>query len=114
MFWKRTSPWGGFAGLVAGTGLALTIFALEQAGVIQFGAPMAGNFWRAIWAFGTCFVVTIAVSMVTRPKPEQQLEGLVYSLTPKRRSEEPHWWKKPAVLAGTALTLMVALNIVFF
>ncbi|GAB3431262.1 sodium:solute symporter family protein [Flindersiella endophytica] len=114
MFWKRTSPWGGFFGLVAGTSVALGIFVMEQAKVIAFGAPMAGNFWRAIWAFGTCFVVTIAVSLATKPKPEQELEGLVYSLTPKKRSVERHWWKKPVLLAGVALTLTVALNIVFF
>lgn len=114
MFWKRATPWGGFAGLVSGTGVAVTIFALEQMKVVQFGAPMADNFWRAIWAWGVCFVVTVAVSLVTPRKPAEQLKGLVYGLTPKRRSVETRWWKKPSVLAVTALAIALALNIVFF
>lgn len=114
MFWKRASPWGGFVGLVTGTTVALTIFVLEQLGVLGFGAPMAGNFWRAIWAFAVCFLVTIGVSMVTKPKPEEELRGLVYGLTPKQRSVEKRWWKKPGLLAIGALGLTAALNIVFF
>ena len=44
---------------------------------------MAQNFWTAIWAFSVCFVVTIVVSLLTRPREETELVGLVYSLTPK-------------------------------
>ena len=114
MFWKRTTPWGGFAGLVSGTGLAMTVFVLEQVGVIQFGAPMAGNLWRAIWAWLTCFVMTVLVSLVTRRKPTEELEGLVYGLTERRRGVETRWWKKPGVLGVTALALALVLNLVFF
>ena len=47
MFWRRTTAWGEFAGLVSGTAAGLVLYALELSGVLQYGAPMAGNFWRA-------------------------------------------------------------------
>lgn len=48
MFWKRTTPWGGFAGLVSGTVGGLGLWGLELMGILSYGSPMAGNFWRAI------------------------------------------------------------------
>lgn len=114
MFWKRTTPWGGFAGLVSGTVAGLVLYGLELAGTIQYGAPMAGNFWRAWWAWLVCFVVTIAVSLVTRPKEERELQGLVYGLTEKKEGVEHAFYKKPGVLAAAVLLITLALNIIFF
>ena len=56
---------------------------------------MAQNFWIAIWAWSACFIVTIAVSLVTRPKPQEELAGLVYSLTPKIVHEKGPWYMRP-------------------
>lgn len=114
MFWRRTTPWGGFAGLVSGTVAGLVFYGLELAGVIQYGSPMAGNFWRAWWAWVVCFVATVAVSLVTRPKPEEELRGLVYGLTEKKEGVEHAWYKKPSVLAAAVLLITLALNIIFF
>ncbi len=114
VFWRRTTAWGGFAGLLAGTILPCFLYVLELVGTIEYGSPMAGNFWRGCWAWTTSFVVTIVVSLVTTSKPREELTGLVYSLTPKSKSVERVWYKKPTVLAGTALTLALALNIAFF
>ncbi|PSK96793.1 SSS family solute:Na+ symporter [Murinocardiopsis flavida] len=114
MFWKRTTPWGGFAGLVSGTAVALAIFAAELAGVLVWGSPMAGNLWRACIAWGVAMVVGVAVSMLTAPKPEADLRGLVYSLTERARAHEPAWYKKPWLLATGALVLTLGVNIVFF
>jgi hypothetical protein len=50
---------------------------------------MAQNFWIAIFAWSTCFLVTIVVSLATTPQAESKLRGLVYGLTdlpPRRRS----------------------------
>src|SRR5947208_2322820 len=89
MFWKRGTGHGAFWGLVSGTGAAMLTHGLTAAegkggwlgGVHTFPSTMAQNFWIAIFAWTSCFVVTIAVSLATRPRPEAELEGLVYGLT---------------------------------
>ncbi len=52
-----------------------------------FSSPMAQNFWIAIFAWTVCFVATIAISLVTRPRVQSELTGLVYGLTkmPRQR-----------------------------
>ena len=45
---------------------------------------MAQNFWLAAFAFTVCFSLTVVISLATaRTKTDEQLKGLVYSLTPK-------------------------------
>ena len=56
---------------------------------------MAQNFWIAIVAFATCFLVTVLVSMVTPPRPESEMEGLVYGLTKIRHDENAKWYQRP-------------------
>jgi SSS family solute:Na+ symporter len=74
---------------------------------------MAQNFWTAIFAFTINLVVTIIVSMVTEPRPEPELVGLVYSLTPKPVEAHLEWYEKPATLAIAVLAMLVVLNLVF-
>ena len=116
MFWRRTTPWGGFAGLVSGTVAGVVIWGFELMGTIAYGSPMAGNFWRSIWAWIICFGVTIIVSLLTSSsqKSDEELEGLVWGLTEKKEAVEPAWYKKPWVLAAAALAITVALNIIFW
>ena len=85
-------------------------------GAISYGIPMAGNFWRAIWAWVICFSVTIIVTLLTSrsQKSDEELEGLVWGLTEKKEAEVPAWYKKPWVLAVAALAITLALNIIFF
>jgi SSS family solute:Na+ symporter len=118
MFWKRTTPWAGLAGLVAGTFGAFMTHLLYSKGTISFGSPIAADFWGAGIAFGADLVVTLLVTLVTRPKPESELRGLVWSLTPKSDREvtseaDSVWWRNPFVLAGGALVLVVILIIIF-
>jgi SSS family solute:Na+ symporter len=75
---------------------------------------MAQNFWTAIFAFSVCFVVTIAVSLVTKPRDEKDLVGLVYSLTPKQTDDGEAWYARPAVLGSCVLAGALVLNIVFW
>ncbi len=121
MFWKRTTGHGAFTGLVSGTTAAGLTYGLTSAegkggffGVLHtFPSSMAQNFWVAINAFVVCMVVTVAVSMLSQPKPESELVGLVYSVTP-RQVENAIWYKRPAMLALAAVAVCVALNFVFF
>jgi solute:Na+ symporter, SSS family len=127
MFWKRTTGHGAFTGLIAGT----TAAALHHGLTLPLGAPvgvkggwlalvkaypseMAQNFWTAIDAWIVCFLVTIVVSLVTKPRAERELVGLVYSLTERPRDELLPWFKRPAVLGVVVLVLSLLLNVVFF
>jgi SSS family solute:Na+ symporter len=127
MFWKRTTGHGAFAGLIAGT----TAAALHHGVTLPIGAPagvkggwlamvqaypseMAQNFWTAIDAWIVCFLVTIMVSLVTKPRAERELVGLVYSLTERPRDELLPWFKRPAVFGVVVLVLSLLLNVVFF
>jgi solute:Na+ symporter, SSS family len=127
MFWRRTTGHGAFAGLLAGTAAAaihhgLTLPAGVHAGVKGgylgllhvYPSELAQTFWTAIVAWVTCFVVTILVSLVTRPRPADELRGLVYSLTPRPSDSGLPLRSRPWVLAVVVLVLTVALNLVFF
>jgi SSS family solute:Na+ symporter len=74
---------------------------------------MAQNFWTAIFAFSVNFIVTIAISLITKPRPEPELVGLVYSLTPKPVETHLSWYQKPATLAVAVLAILIVLNLVF-
>jgi solute:Na+ symporter, SSS family len=74
---------------------------------------MAMNFYGAIWAFSVNFIVAVAISMMGRPKPEKELVGLVYSLTPKPVEHEMKWYERPTTIAYGLIIMLVALNIIF-
>jgi SSS family solute:Na+ symporter len=126
MFSKRTTGHGAFSGLVAGTAGALVHHGLtlplgEAAGIHggwiyvlhRYPSDMAQNFWTAIFAFAINWVVTIAVSRMSAPRPEPELVGLVYSLTPKPVEGHLEWYQKPATLAIAVLAMALILNLVF-
>src|SRR5206468_1997218 len=127
MFWKRATGHGAFAGLVAGTCAAalhhgLTLPSGAAAGVkggwlgalSTYPSEMAQNFWTATDAWTVCFVVTIAVSLLTPPRDERELTGLVYSLTERPRDAQLPWHRRPAVLGVIVLAATLALNLAFF
>lgn len=126
MFWKRTTGHGAFSGLVAGTLGAmlhhgLTLPAEANVGIHggwitvlhRYPSDMAQNFYGAIFAFLSNFVVAILVSLFTKPKPEAELVGLVHSLTPKPDLGHLPWWKRPVALGVAVLLGAIALNIFF-
>ena len=75
---------------------------------------MAQNFWIAIFAWTTCFVVTIVVSLVTRPKPDAELRDLVYGLTEMPNEAGVVWYKRPGPLAIVVAVICIALNFLFW
>ena len=79
-----------------------------------YPSDMAQNFWGAIWAWTSCFIVTIVVSLITRPRPSGELAGLVYSLTPRIADDRLVWYKRPAALGLVVSVLTVALNLLFW
>jgi SSS family solute:Na+ symporter len=121
MFWKRSTANGAFSGMVSGTVAASLTWGLTVAEgkggifgtVYTFPSVMAQNFWIAIFAFSACFLVTVVVSLMTAPRPEKELEGLVYGLTKIRHDEGAKWWRRPAPLAICVSVLVILLNIWF-
>ncbi len=114
MFWKRTSAHSGFWGLLSGIVAAAAHYALYHYHVITYPSDMAANFYQAIVAFVVCLVVTLVVTTFTEPRKEEELVGLVYSLTPKPRNQDLPWYERPSVLAVSVLGLCTVLNIIFW
>src|ERR1700746_109197 len=106
MFWKRTTGHGAFFGLLAGTGAAALTHGFTVAEgkggwiteVYKFPSTMAQNFWIAIFAWSTCFLVTMLVSLATKPRPEAELKGLVYGLTEMPVDQGERWYRRPLPL----------------
>ena len=77
------------AGLLCGTLAAAFTHGLSTAegkggwiaALHDFPSQMAQNFWISIFAWTACFVITIAVSLMTRRYPDERLRGLVYGVT---------------------------------
>jgi SSS family solute:Na+ symporter len=127
MFWKRATGHGAFVGLVGGTlgaaihhGLSLPRGGLPGvkggwiATLHTYPSEMAQNFWTAIFAWSACFLLTIVISLITRPRSDGELTGLVWSLTERPNDVDLKWYHKPAVLATLVLFLVVVLNIIFW
>ena len=119
---------GAFFGLLGGTagaaifhGLALSEGA--KAGIkggwlgahFRFHSEMGQNFWMAIVAWTTCFVLTIIISLATkRSKTDEELKGLVYSLTPKPETAHEPWYMRPVTVGILVLLATLILNIIFW
>lgn len=114
MFWKRTSAHAGFWGLLCGILAAAAHYALYHYQYIHYPSAMAANFYQAIWGFVVCFVVTVVVTFFTEPRKEEELVGLVYSLTPRPKTSNLSWYARPGFLAIGILALCAVLNIIFW
>lgn len=131
MFWKRTTGHGAFFGLFSGTiaaaihhgltvpqappGVAVPLIKGGWLGAIHtYPSEMAQNFGAAILAWTTCFVATIIISLLTRQqKSDDELSGLVYSLTPKAVEHNVPWYKRSVVFGAVVLAAALILNIIF-
>lgn len=127
MFWQRANGNGAFYGLLAGTvaaalhhGMTLPAHAVVGvkggwlAVVHHYPSEMAQNFWTAIVAWTSCFLVTILVSLAGRSPAPGSLVGLVRSQTPRIDVSASSLWQRPEFLAVLAIAAVAALNIVFF
>ncbi len=126
MFWKRTTGHAAFTGLISGTVAAVLHHGLTLptdahpgihggwiAVVHNYPSQMAQNFWTAIWAFSVNFVITVVISLMTKPRPEPELVGLVYSLTPKPVEHTMAWYARPKVIAVGLIAMLITLNLIF-
>jgi SSS family solute:Na+ symporter len=116
MFWKRSTPAAGFWGLVAGTVAALvTYIGYKWAGWFTFGSDLDESFWGAGAAFVIDAVVTVAVTLFTKPKPVDELQGLVWGMANVDESaRKAKWWESPKLLGFSALGIGAVLTIIFW
>lgn len=122
MFWKRTTGHGAFWGLVAGTvAAAIThgVTIAEGKGgwiapLYEIKSGMGQAFIVAAVSWTVNFFSTILVSLVTKPKPDAALKGLVYSLTEKPKYHEQKWYLRVVPLGLLLLAITILLNIIFF
>ncbi len=122
MLWKRVTPAGGFWGLLAGTGSSIGMWALVKADPSKLALialssqakDMAENMYRALWSWLICVVVTVAVSAFTRPKPVEELTGLVYGCTELPSEGHLPIWKRPIFWAGVSAAAFLVLQWVFW
>jgi SSS family solute:Na+ symporter len=127
MFWARCTGTGAFLGLFGGISASALFHSLTLAAgnvpgvkggylavVKTFPSEMAQNFWLASFAFVTCFALTAGISLATRrTKTNEELKGLVYSLTPRIVDDEKAWYLRPGVLGLVLLGCCVVLNLIF-
>lgn len=122
MFWARCTSAGAFWGLVLGMISSFTMFIginfkWLNPKILTFSenpSDMSNNLWRAWWAWLICFVATIIISYLTKPKPKEELVGLVKGLTAEKIHIEQPWYKKPEFIAIITLAVAVALNVYFW
>ncbi|MFF9124271.1 sodium:solute symporter family protein [Streptomyces sp. NPDC014889] len=111
MFWKRASMKSGFWGLLAGTTAAMVnYFVLYKQDIVHIPSDQGANFVSAIAGFAAGAVVMVAVSLFTKPKPEEELRGLVYGTRSPGLAEPPApgdeaWYRRPALLGWGAVVL---------
>ena len=122
MFWKRATAPAGFLGLLIGISSSVGMFIyvkMNPAGLATIALspdakPMAENLYRAWWAFCIAAIVIFLVSLVTKPKPVAELDGLCYSCTVLPKEEPVPFYKNVWIWALLAVCIFAALNILFW
>jgi solute:Na+ symporter, SSS family len=127
MLWKRATNWGGFLGLLAGTASSIGMFIYTSTGSVEHKAaalarialspdaqPMAENMFRALWSWIICVAVTVIVSLMTKPRPESELNGLVYGATVIPHDGATTLFQKPIFWAGVVSVVFIILQIIFW
>jgi len=122
MFWKRATRIAGFLGLLLGIVFSVSMFVwvhlnpanLRYVALSDAARPMAENVFRALWACLFTALVIFLVSMVTKPRPASELEGLVYGVTPLPKEDPVPFYKNEYTWAILVVIIFVALNIIFW
>ena len=122
MLWKRATPAAGFWGLLAGVSSSVAMFfwvkvdpsALAIIALSNNAKALAEDMYRALWSCLINVVVTVLVSLATKPKPEQELEGLVMGVTQIPKEVGVPLLAKPAFWAVVAAIAFLILQWIFW
>jgi len=122
MLWKRTTPAAGFWGLLTGTLSSVGMYvwvkldpsAIKYVALSSQAQDQAQNMMRALWCCSICVIVTVVVSLITKPKPEAELKDLVYGLTPLPAQEQVPLLHRPIFWGAVVAIVFIALQIIFW
>jgi SSS family solute:Na+ symporter len=122
MLWKRATPAGGFWGLAIGTAVSIGLWAwvyndhsaIQYVALSPYAKDMAENMFRALWSGLVCAIVTVVVSLMTAPKPEPELVGLVYGCTDIPSEGHLPVYQRPVFWACVVGAVFIILNIIFW
>jgi SSS family solute:Na+ symporter len=132
MLWKRASPAGGFWGFLIGILSSISMFVwvhwfpdrfdatqlnpehVKHIALSPLAQDMAVNMYGGLWSLLICMGVTVAVSLCTRPKPENEIRDLVYGLTALPDQGSCAWYRRPVLWAGVVALALLAVNIIFW
>ena len=122
MLWKRATGLGGFLGLLCGTVSSISMWAwvkvdpsaLRYVALSAHAKALAQDMFQALWSFVVCVIVTVVVSMATKPKADSELDGLVYGLTKVPSVGNVAIYQKPLFWAGVVTVIFFVLNIYFW
>jgi SSS family solute:Na+ symporter len=122
MFWKRATAPAGFLGLLSGIVFSASLFmwvhlnpaALASVALSPDAKPMAENVFRALWAFLFTAIIVVVVSLLTKPRPVAELDGLVYGATILPQEDPVPFYKNVWLWAILAVCIFAALNILFW
>jgi SSS family solute:Na+ symporter len=122
MLWKRATGLGGFWGLLLGTASSISMWAwvkvdpsaLRYVAMSPHAKALAQDMYQALWSFLACVMVTVAVSLVTKPKTDSELNGLVYGLTEVPSVGNLPIYQKPLFWAGVVVVIFFVLNVYFW
>lgn len=122
MLWKRATGPGGFWGLLCGTVSSIGMWAwvkvdpsaLRYVALSPDAKPLAQDMYQALWSFVVCVTVTVVVSLLTKPKPDAELTGLVYGLTEVPSIGDVPLYQKPIFWAVAVSVVLIILNIVMW
>jgi SSS family solute:Na+ symporter len=122
MLWKRATGAGGFWGLLCGTLSSISMWAwvkidpsaLRYVALSPHAKALAQDMYQALWSFIVCVLVTVMVSLSTKPMPDGELKGLVYGLTEVPSVGNVPLYQKPLFWAGVVTVVFFVLNIIFW
>lgn len=118
LLWKRMTTQGALWGYILGIVTPTITWIAYLVNPDLFATATAETLYGAIISFITVLVVGFVVSMVTKPKPEKELGGLVYGvgkidLHGDSVATDTAWYRSPALLGTVALVLCVVLYLPF-
>jgi solute:Na+ symporter, SSS family len=122
MLWKRATGAGGFLGLLCGTASSIGMWtwvkidptALRYVALSPHAKALAQDMYQALWSFLVCVIVTVGVSLATKPMADSELKGLVYGLTEVPSIGDVPLYERPLFWAGVVTIVFVLLNIIFW
>ncbi|HQE84582.1 MAG TPA: sodium/solute symporter [Candidatus Hydrogenedentes bacterium] len=73
IMWRRTNRWGGLVGMLFGVAFSTVLNFTE--GLFPSADAFLFVSW---WSFVFTIIVTVVVSLLTKPEPEEKIRGLVF------------------------------------